>query len=349
MITYYQPWLKPFLGKKKTATKPYLYYHSFEDALWDVLKKRDIPKKSVLLVPDFYCQDVLDNIKSHGYRYTLYSLNEHFQPNLKEFSRLVKTVKPQAVVVFHACGITSTLTMDWSWTKHIQTNTLIIEDCVHRLINPSTVSFINNNHYVIDSLRKVSPLPGSRIFGTRTALEYLMSAAQPFSWYTFKSYLYYFCFRLTLKIGYWTKSGSLSRWAHEVVLKKHDDVIGDSIKPFAGLWLFKPFIDRFNYKKLELLKKKQVQTYDALIKGRGPLYKVAINNSDYPLLHVYPVGLNDQPSMSIIEQLKKIGAEVWFKFPESRWSQNRSVLFLPLGFHVTHADIRAVARVLNST
>ena len=176
MINYYQPWLYPFLKFSKTPLSVKagrFFYHSFEDALWDLLNKKKVPKGSLFLIPDFYCGDVLANIKLHGYKFILYSLDKHFRIKTKVFSKILKKYRPAVVVVFHAAGITSELMTDLSWTKMLGERTLLIEDCVHRVVNPANLKFISDNHFIIDSLRKISPLYGSCIYGTEKGMSYV--------------------------------------------------------------------------------------------------------------------------------------------------------------------------------
>src|SRR3989344_8457166 len=175
MINYYQPWLYPFLKFSKTSISPRVkrfFYHSFEDALWDLLKNKKIPRGSLFLIPDFYCGDVLENIRLHGYKFIHYPLDKNFQIKVSKFSKILKKHPPDAVVIFHACGITSRLLSDLSWIKVLDKKTLLIEDSVHRVINPSKLKLVSDSHFIIDSLRKISPLYGSSMYGTKKGMSF---------------------------------------------------------------------------------------------------------------------------------------------------------------------------------
>lgn len=118
MLNYYQPFLWPFLQVKPNPVPSGIdsyYYHSFEDALWDLLQHKFNPgKKLTILVPDFYCSDVLDNLKLHGYKYIYYSLDKNFQITSSQFRKYLWLYKPDAVIIFHPCGLTSNLLIDTS-------------------------------------------------------------------------------------------------------------------------------------------------------------------------------------------------------------------------------------------
>jgi hypothetical protein len=354
MINYYQPWLLPFLSVKKKrvpiGVKRY-YYHSFEDALWDLLLKKQIKKGSILLFPNFYCQDVLNNVKAHGYKYVLYPLDPHFQVSPKTFRKYVKTYKPAVVFIFHACGITLRLITDLSRDNYLSQDTTIIEDCVHRLVNPKKVTLLGDNHYIIDSLRKVSPLPGSCLYGTAQSLSFPQTSNSSISEYVISSSLYYLWFRFALTISAVANVPSLASWAHTYVLKKHDDIIGDSRVPYSGFPLILHIFDRFNFNKVEKLKTKQVKLYERYLNpifNKKPFYKVCVSKEDYGKLHVYPLGYSIKPDIQLERYLHKKGVVVWFKFPDSKWSENGGVLFLPLGFHITERNIKYIGKTFQN-
>src|SRR5512141_2170199 len=121
LVNYYQPWLLPFLTMRAnywpSNIKSY-YYHSFEDGLWDVIdNKFPKGKQLTVLVPDFYCKDVVDNILIRGHRVVYYPLDRNFQISNDKFTEFVKTYRPDIVIIFNACGITSNLMKKTGWIK----------------------------------------------------------------------------------------------------------------------------------------------------------------------------------------------------------------------------------------
>jgi hypothetical protein len=133
------------------------------------------------------------------------------------------------------------------------------------------------------------------------------------------------------------------------VLKKHDDIIGDSRVPYAGFPFILNIFDRFNFHKVETRKTQQVRLYEKYLKPiftTYPFYKIRISKEDYGKLHVYPLGYSVTPNTQLEHYLYKKGIVVWFKFPDSKWSKKRGVLFLPLGFHITEPDIEYMGETL---
>lgn len=357
MMNYYQPFLLSFLGTTVHNTTKYVgskHYISFEDCFWNLLKSKRIKKHSYILFPDFYCMDVVNNAIQHGYRVAFYKVDQNFQITKKHLLSSIHTHHPSVVVLFHACGITNTLTYDVAFMKHISKTKLIIEDSVHTLINPENIYIHSNNHVLIDSLRKVTPLPGSFIYAKKNTIHTLESVrfSQDYL-YIVKTIIYFLVFKTLLCIGFICKSSNIITYAHKTLLKKHDDIIGDNEYGHSGL-PFIPFIHQFiNFNKIEMKKDDQVKLYSKTLislKLKGPWYFIDIPPKDYKHLHVFPLGLNvtDKAVLDMIENtFKEHNMAVWFKFVDSPWSRNRSVLFLPLGFHVTNDDIIKACSIIS--
>lgn len=355
MYHYYQPWILPFLSRHQTSSLPRglksLYYHSFEDGLWQLLAEKFAGRRGlVFLVPDFYCSDVLDNIRLRGHEYIYYPLDEDFQISSSAFRRYLWLYRPDVVIVFHACGITSRLMVDISWLPDFPAGSLLIEDSVHRLVDPGRIQLIAPSHVVMDSLRKVSPFPGSRLIGSAAYLDFSVSRQSVLSWYSLRSLFYFILFRLTFITGFIFHSSRLIIFAHDRILARHDDIIGDNLVAQPGLPFMSLFISRLDYSRFNKLKESQVVLYDQVLAplfGRYPrLYRVNIDPSDYGRMHVYPLGFRCPPRPEIISYFHSLGIPVWFKFTDSPWSLHRSVLFLPLGYHISHKQIRRVSGLL---
>lgn len=356
MLNYYQPYLLPFLGLKSyhlpKNIKRY-YYLSMEDAIWEFTRKMNIPKGSLFLFPDFYCVDVLNNVKMHGFQYKLWKVDRHFNTNIDAFIKLIIKEKPRMVFVFHAAGITSNLFKDTRWVPYLPPDSFIIEDCVHRLVNPAEIKLINKRHIIMDSLRKDSPLPGSFVYGAKETLTYTPSPYR-FSWYLVSTSIWYILFRWILKLGSLLNNAHMTNFAHEKILQIHDDIIGDSWESYRGLpWV--PLIHRFiDFRKIEQLKVHQVKMYKKLMQriysSSQFFYEIEINEKDYKNFHVYPVGIlvPESETKNLILYLHKNNISVWIKFPKCDWNKKKSCLFLPLGFHVSDAEIEyAVNKIID--
>jgi len=352
MFNYYQPFLRPFLRLQRYTlpqdVKRY-YYFSFEDGLWDLLRNKGVPPDATLLLPDFYCIDVVGNIEQHGYRVRMYHLDDHFQADAEEVLPLCRKENASALLLFHACGISCNLLSDQSFLEQLPPDLLLIEDGVHRLVDPAVVELINDRHFLIDSLRKDSPLPGSFLYGNTAALDFEQTRRQ-FSLYALGATFWYAVFRLLLQLGFLLKLPNLVKYAHERTLQTHDDIIGDSEKSHRG-WPWVPWIHRhFDFARLEQVKATQVRHYQQVLEplfSQNPdWYEVNFSPPDHGRLHVYPLGYKGRRGKEVLQALHKTGHIVWFKFPDAPWSQTRQVLYLPLGFHIEGKEVEQVARVL---
>jgi hypothetical protein len=365
MLSYYQFNLWSFLRRNQyrlpTGISQY-YLMSFEDGLWELLKQRQIPSGSYFLIPDFYCMDVVENIHNHGYKTEWYSLDENFQPDEKKFAQLLKKIQPSVVVIFHACGITSKLKHTTNWLQLISPQTIILEDSVHRLVDPEKLVFWNSQHIVMDSLRKDTPLPGSFLYGQTTGFTTMVSKVWQVPsadlrelWYRVSVWWWFGWFKFWLGLGYILRLPKIVVWAHEFWLQKHDDVIGDSKSGYAGVALFAWFHRWFDFNKVKKIKITQTAHYLETIKqkltsvqAQKLYYSVAIPQSDWGELHVFPLGLKRPLSIQSLRWLQQQGAAIWPKFPDSPWAIDRGVLFLPLGFQVSLKEISQLVTLLNN-
>lgn len=357
MINYYQPFLLPFLTHKPYRLPTRVrrtYFLSFEDGLWVLLKKQHIPTGSKILVPDFYCMDVINNIRSHGYTPVFYHLDDQLTILNEKFDAYIQKHAPRVIIIFHACGITRISQKQIESLCKVRPNTLVIEDDVHKLINPKTITLRQPNHFIMDSLRKVSPLPGSFLYQSNLSTPIRPDAIHHEWKYSLSVHITYLYFRTIFIVGTIFQNAHIIQYAHEKTLKIHDDIVGDSDGGYAGA-LFIPYIHAFiHFDKIQQLKYSQVRLYERHLKDvlkTSPLwYQFHIPDSQKKDLHVFPLGINKNTN-SICKKIESYlhthGIVVWFKFPDSPWSKKRGILFLPLGFHISHDDIKHIIRTLS--
>ncbi len=359
MINYYQPFLLPFLTHKPYRLPPHVrrtYFLSFEDGLWVLLKKQRIPKGSKILIPDFYCTDVIDNIRSHGYTPVFYQLDDQLTISKENLDTFIQKHAPHVIVIFHACGITRITKQHIESLCEAHQDTLVIEDAVHKLIDPETISLRHPNHFLMDSLRKVSPLPGSFLYQSDLSAPIRPDAIRHEWRYSLSVHITFWFFRTIFVMGTIFHNTHIIRYAHEKTLKIHDDIVGDSDGGYTGFSLI-PHIHAFiDFGKIQRLKSSQVEMYEKSIKDvakESPLwYQFHIADDQKKDLHVFPLGIKGK---NINEMYKKIesylhanGIVVWFKFPDALWCKHRGILFLPLGFHISDTHIRYIATILKT-
>ena len=359
MINYYQPFLLPFLKHtpyRLPVTVRRTYFLSFEDGLWVLLKKMRIPKGSTILIPDFYCTDVVDNIRTHGFIPVLYPLDDQLSIADKKLTDCIRKHAPSVIIIFHACGIRRITRQKIESLCAEYPDTLILEDSVHRLLNPNTISLTHPNHYIMDSLRKVSPLPGSFLYQNISSPVIRPDAIRHEWRYTFFVHLTFWFFRTVFIVGTLLHNGHVVRYAHEKTLKVHDDIVGDSDGGYTGFSLI-PHIHAFiDFEKIQRLKETQVRLYETympdVLKSSPSWYQFQIADDQKKELHVYPIGLKkfdaEDISGRIESYLHKHGIIVWFKFPDALWCRKNGILFLPLGFHISPKHIRHIMNIIQS-
>ncbi|MFZ2025514.1 MAG: hypothetical protein WAV51_04480 [Microgenomates group bacterium] len=351
MIEHYQPFLFPFLSSRVSLpnvfTKRY-YYWSWEDGLWDLLQKKQIEKGSTILLPDFYCTDVINNMRSHGYIVAFYKLDKHFQIKKQALLRSVQRHHPAVVIIFHAAGIASTVIGTLSVIQKITKKALLIEDCVQQLLDPQTVKPVNEKHFLMDSLRKVTPLYGSFLYGTKKGMQFSQTK-RFWSMYTIHTTLLYMLFRMVLVASYVLNKPSIAVFAHKKILKNHDDIMGDTVA-HRGIWGIAWVSQWLNREAVERVKREQTKIYEHMFKPlytkSSPFYRIMMKRSNYGKLHVYPVGLKKKMDGTLLSYLKRKNIVVWSKFPDSKWSTTRDILFFPLGFHMNKEKIKRITKAL---
>lgn len=346
MLHYYQPHLHHFLGRKKHTLPNNVsraYYWSFEDALWDVLPTLGIAKGSTLLLPDFYCIDVVQNLNSHGYNVEYYPLDASFQISESLFTKYVQKSQPSAVVIFHACGIRSTILQTSFLRMLMNKGTVVIEDAVHNLIDMSAVVIQHHNHIIIDSLRKVSPLPGSFVYGKPEVIDRLQLHPMLFSWYSVQSGLYYFLFWIGMKFASILSFTKLAHYLHDHVLKKHDNIIGVELRSHKGLPIIQHIHRYIDVQRIQHVKQYQVALY---MQTFHSLHIPQQNLSRTQELHVFPYITSPLIAEKLHPLLAKKNIYLTQKFMDSPWGKRHAVLFLPIGPHISNNEIVSLCHVI---
>lgn len=303
-----------------------LFYLSYEDALWDLLNKKNIKKSSYILVPDFYCDDVEKNIRLHGYKVGYYKINKDLTVDKKSFQSNIKLLKPEVVVIFHPVGIKSNLLNNISWLINVTRDSILIEDSVHRIVDSSEIKIIKKNHFIIDSLRKVVPLQGARIFGRIEDLNFNEPSIYQSMFYALRVNILWF-----LMLIFWTFG--MHKLAEKLMTTGYD-LIGDSKLSARGLLLNKFFSERLNISRIEKSKVNQINYYEKKLNKIIPIrLKIALGDKKH--LRGFPIILPKSRSQMIYNYLRKYGLLVRFELNNSIWAKKQKILYLPLGIQMT--------------
>lgn len=352
MISYYQPHLLPFLSYHKLNLPNHVsrfHYLSWEDALWDILPQLGVRPGHTILLPDFYCLDVLVNIKLHGYKVQNYPLDHNFQVSAKVLLNLYNRIKPAVVIIFHAGGITSNIIRNQRLVDKLTRESVLIEDLVHKIVDPSKIHKLHGRHLLMDSLRKNLPLPGafaymSNELGTKISPPKINSPL-----YVLRVALFYYLYRTFLSLGSLFRNPILVAFAHNKVLMIHDEVVGDSQQGNQGLpWV--PFVHSFiDYSKIRNHKTNQVKVYLILTKHLPSISKLVyvpfISKEDMGELRAFPLVISGALASTVEKALNPIN--VWTQFGDSIWSQEKKAFHLPLGFHITRKDQENIVSIIS--
>ena len=333
MISTKPIYLYKYLGLKRNKIPEVirrLFYLSWEDALWDILDKKNVKKESVVLVPEFFCGDVEENIRNHGYKIKYYPVTKKLTTNSKQLLIIIKKVKPSVLIIFHSVGIKNKLLDISDWLKKIDKNLILIEDCVHRVIDPNRLKFLKRNHFIIDSLRKVVPLQGSVVYAQKNDINFFEPPMlQSFIYATSVTLLW-----LVMNI-FWSLTQIFNQVKLSICLsncsnyfmKVGYNLIGDSKKPARGFFLFNFLQQYLDIRKIKLVKRKQVEFYEKKLKflPRSFFQKVYYDNNDKGELIAYPLILPIKIAHKIKRKIEGEGLLLDFELNDSKWSKNKKL------------------------
>ncbi|WKZ30064.1 MAG: hypothetical protein QY314_04665 [Candidatus Dojkabacteria bacterium] len=341
-----------YLGTKRTPLPKNIareFYLSWEDALWDLLKAKRIPKGSKVLVPSFHCLDVMNNIAAHGYPCETYEVDRNFATTPQLVLEAQQKHNAKVIVVFHTLGIKNSLFQDTSWINQLPKDVIIIEDAVHRVIEPSRLTILGQNHFILDSLRKVTPLQGSFIYGLPEALDYKKTPTQKAFWYQLKGVYYFVKFQCMLSIAAILQSPKIVKKA-EKVLTVHDDHIGDNEISGRNFGIFSFFQRFLDFKKIRKIKHYQATHYEnrlfPMLEQSKSFFRITVSEEDKSELRGYPIGLEGEFADEVLAFLRENDVLLTFHLKDCEWCQNKKVIFLPMGPHINMQQVEYVCSVI---
>ncbi len=310
-----------------------LFYLSWEDALWDLLDKKKIPKSSYILIPNFYCGDVERNIICHGYKIVRYPISKNMTVSENKFRFLINKYQPKVVIIFHPVGILSNLSKDRKWVKSLSDDILLIEDGVHRIVNSQKIKIFKKNHFIIDSLRKVVPLQGSNIYGNKEDLDYDSLPFYQSINYSIRVHTLWLVMLIFLNLGFY-------RFAEQLMVKGYD-LIGDAKKSAPGFILFKYIFEFINFEKIYKIKYHQVKIYNEYF-----INELKYKSSDKGELRGFPLIVDNLVADRVLNKIRSSGLMIRFELNDSEWSQGNKIIYLPLGPYLNDNDIHEISKLV---
>lgn len=335
------------------------HYLSWEDALWDIIDIYKIKKGSIVLIPTFWCMDVVKNIGEHGLRCEYYPVDGDFQTSEDELIHAIQTHHPAIVVIFHAVGIRNRLmTTSNDWMNKLRDTQFVIEDSVHSVIDPRELIIKRNRHFVIDSWRKVMPLQGATIYGKKIEISKFSHTHKSFSMYSLR------IIWLWMRMQWWLVLSSLkfpnyvlrlvnlktttAKKAEKDMLDAYD-LIGDSATSCATLWPFIFLRKHINTRHIKDTKRRQVIQYEnslASLWTDKRFIRIKIPADDFDELRGYPICMTLASTDYLIGKLREHGILIRSELEGNPWTQLRKVIYLPLGPYLGSKDIQEVCNEL---
>jgi hypothetical protein len=252
--------LNNYLGTEKSVLPEGIkseFYLSWEDGLWDILHSFQIKKNALILVPTFFCIDVVKNMKQHGLRVEYYQIDKNLQPRKETLLRDIRQKNPKIIVLFHPVGITNTC-LSRKVIEQIPQETIIIEDAVHRIIIPADIEIHRDNYFCMTSLRKVVPLQGSFMYGKSSTIRKLHGANKNTYIYSYSILLLWYLMQSAALLQNFFQSilflsnlfGNCAEWC----MKIGYEIIGDNKTPGFSLNYFKEKYSFIDHEKIRIIK-----------------------------------------------------------------------------------------------
>ncbi len=334
---------------KKSPQAKQSFFLSFEDALWQIIRQQQILPNSVVLIPEFFCFDVVKNIEAHGLKCLTYQVDQYLQVDQNDFFAKLKKARPAIVIVFHAVGISNSLLQNTAWLKFLPAKSLLIEDCVHRLLDPSKIKILDQRHYLIDSLRKVAPLQGSRVFSQEKIKPTTLADRLATLMYRSRVLFWWLIMQLALLWNYYSKNPKGNQLATQAMEKGYD-IIGDHKRPSPNFWLFNQLSHHLNYEKIKKCKQEQADLYNArlepILNKSTSLFLIPFTLSDRSQLRGFPLGIKIDEAEKFMNFCQQNQLHLRLELNDSPWSLRQKIVYLPMGPHVKNAEIEKICDLI---
>jgi hypothetical protein len=329
------------------------FYLSWEDALWHLLTVYRIKKGAVILVPEYYCGNVMDHMAEHGLVVRTYPVDRHLTTQTRSLESLLRSVKPDILIIFHPVGIPNRL-MDTAgtWVPLLPPHALLIEDCVHSVIKPSSLLFLRDRHFFMDSLRKVVPVQGSFIYAKTVLPKIGLFHAVATLPYRMGVAWHWAVMQLHLIMAYYSKHPS-KRMAHnhraELAMLTGYRLIGSKKYASPGLPIMHWLASHMAVEQIERNKSEQFVRYQTLVR---PLLRSTsfwlpqIENKDHAKLRGFPLVIAMDQAAVFLRHMRASGIFLRFELDDSPWSTRQKIVYLPMGIHVRNRDIAFIGNVL---
>jgi hypothetical protein len=359
MFAMQPPFVSAYFQSRRPDTLPNDTYQSFflswEDALWHVLRIYKVPRGTRIAVPEFFCGHVIEHLVDHGLEVSYYPVDSFLQTDERTFIHYLQNVQPTIVVVFHPVGIGNHL-MDHSthWLKYLPEDCILIEDCVHRLVAGDAIKFASKRHFLIDSLRKVVPIQGSRLYSPVPLPKIATYGGIVTLPHRLLVTIWWMIMQINLIGAYFTTHESLRNifnlWAERAMIRGYN-IIGSARLPSPGMRVMELLAQKIPIRRIKHIKEKQAQLYVKnlqMILQNTHFWLPSMDESDYKNLRGFPLIIDLEIADRFLTYLRSHGILVRFELNDSLWSKRQKIVYLPMGLHVSSKDVERITDLVQA-
>jgi hypothetical protein len=290
-------------------------------------------------------------MKDHGLNPVFYSIDQQLKTNEIDLVKSIKVHQPKIILVFHPVGINNDLLdKNKKWIKILSEETILIEDCVHKILEPDQIRFLKSNHYLLDSLRKVVPIQGSWVYSQNKIKSISFFQYVKTLIYRVKVFYWWVLLQFYLCRVFFSKSNEvksrINQKAEWSMLRGYD-VIGNHRCGSSGIFLMKFLYKFLNLKKIKDCKIRQVEYYLKFFNklNREELFIPKFRKKDFRELRGFPLIIQIDKADSLLEYLRKNKFLLRFELNDCLWSQKQKIIYLPLGIYLSQDDLERVVKV----
>lgn len=325
-----------------------LFFLSFADAWRGIIKQANMKVRRIL-VPDFYCPETLAMYEKYG-SLVFYKTKQDLTIDITSYIAAVGTTRPDVIINY---GYFASPFQDKKARELLSRlpETVVIEDCAHRILLPDDLVFIHHHHFYIDSIRKQTGILGSHLM--KQSKLFGVEHFSRMNSYKIKSGWLKF---LQEGINLSTNIVQTRKWYEisETYFEKLDGLIGTYEEPTLGGLLSRNLWNHLDLAKLITHKKELAQVYrQSLIKIKRESFYIsplAEQNLSY-----FPCLVYGADNERLVEYLatKHIWIGSLWDLPSRRIvglnnALYKAVLVLPLTWKTTVKDAVRVCQEINN-
>jgi hypothetical protein len=302
--------------------------------------------------------EVAGALEKRGHRVAYYRVSGELEVDEDSLLDQLRAVNPELVVLFHVLGMYPRNPELPREIRRRSGRAMIIEDCAHALIDPDEIQLLDDRHYCIDSLRKVSALQGARLFAfSREALPApgrSMSVGRAICGVIFL--LWHIVLWLTShldRIAFVPGIKSLRSFLWRVserLFEAHNARIGTATESLAGFPHDLAISRCLALERIRDVKAMQADQYQSFLLTRAPdspvFLRLEFRAEDLGRLKFFPVKISKARLTEMLDFFCARSIFVDTLYDDSPHCKECAYVMLPLGQHLRQAQIDEILATL---